>query len=549
MVRGAHGGPRHNWKDEQRVALHVLRSEFDYSIEDNARIFNHVFADDLSASGYTKGMTGVNLRDEYNGRLLSGRSKAWLWICQKKQSKEQVELREQFKQRIEEAAALLVQGQQDDTVKEEAVGGGEEAVHAEEIGDVRKKNASPLGNHEGVQIAPGHFDSLAMGAGSELYQMRMRPLLDAQQLDHTHSQGTAPAASSVTKGSKKRQRHSNPYNNSEFTVNKDYVDYHPDQKFREVESGRYMVVESNDEDPPQPKRTKKARTTGPEALNNDVEHSDLRKVIQTAQDVARTGSGDEHSTNLTEASALGSAPKQAKEKQPEPRESLATVFDLTDVHQELNDKRQEFISDEQAPDTSATRVDSTLPPVDASSTVNITPLSKITTSLTAGSAGPALQIIHHSATSTTWKDNTPHSPSSAFVVRRDEAIFNSGKVFRGVIDGETQDVVVCNKQQCGKCLFAHIKKGRFAIAGASPTNGLPYVHTSDLQHDPKSGFHFQPQHRAYNTVFPWPQHMWKTSVTFWDGMKREVMVCNAKKCEECPDSEAAVRDKGISKMH
>ena len=157
------------------------------------------------------------------------------------------------------------------------------------------------------------------------------------------------------------------------------------------------------------------------------------------------------------------------------------------------------------------------------------------TQLTRIPLGPPLEMIHHSATTTEWKNNIPFSHSTAFIDHKDPVYKLGGKVSRSGIDGEEQDVMICNFDQCAKC-----KLGKNAvIVTESKTEGLPFVHVSDFYSTQGIGFHYLPKTKACNDVYP--KRMWKTKVTFWDGKERKVVACEGSICAHCSGQDTVAK--------
>ena len=98
---------RQDWTFEQRTVLHLLRTRFTFTHEENAAIFNRIFADALRHAGYTNGLDVTRLRDEYDSRDFAGRAKVWKKITAGTQSVEEEETRTELVDTIEEHTTAL----------------------------------------------------------------------------------------------------------------------------------------------------------------------------------------------------------------------------------------------------------------------------------------------------------------------------------------------------------------------------------------------------------------------------------------------------------
>ena len=96
-----------DWTFEQRTVLHLLRTRFTFTHEENAAIFNRIFADALRHAGYTNGLDVTRLRDEYDSRDFAGRAKVWKKITAGTQSVKEEETRTELVDIIEEHTTAL----------------------------------------------------------------------------------------------------------------------------------------------------------------------------------------------------------------------------------------------------------------------------------------------------------------------------------------------------------------------------------------------------------------------------------------------------------
>lgn len=164
---------------------------------------------------------------------------------------------------------------------------------------------------------------------------------------------------------------------------------------------------------------------------------------------------------------------------------------------------------------------------------------------------PPLQMIHSIDKPNVYSTFL----SSTGFISEDEAIFHvGGRVYNVLVDGSYQDVMVCNRELCNKCNNKSIAPGLLGEA-IKQTQGLPFVHAKDIhvanfrvskkarygednnniEHvegtEVCRGFQFTDQYRDYDNKYP--KHIWKTRVTFSDGVRREVMACVGARCEYC----------------
>ena len=342
--------PRHTWKDDQRTTLHLIRHDLNHDDHDNiAKIFNHLFANDLRQSGFPNGFNTYRIRDEYSAKFKAGRAKVWAQICKDEQSEEEQQARAHLKQRIEDAATAV----------------GVELPGLEETVE-----------NDGIEIGP---------APTTL------PAQSPPPSDHTLEQPS----------------------------------------------------------PKRPTKKRKARID----ISNEEEDDQLAQPW---------------------------------------------LADATHLDQEPS-----TVADEPA---------------------------------------PALNMVHGTAETSQWLENIPHSLSAFFVPKKHEVYKLGGKVFRAVIDGDKQDVMVCNFRYGALCkLGPNVAKRVFA--SESPCNALPFIHESDLTVIPAAGFKYAPSTQGYDGVYPLRKFQWKTCVRFWDGKKRDIMTCVHARCSECAGQESVKKQK------
>lgn len=145
-----------------------------------------------------------------------------------------------------------------------------------------------------------------------------------------------------------------------------------------------------------------------------------------------------------------------------------------------------------------------------------------------------LEMIHVKKY-TEWKSGTPHASAKFFINHNADIYKFGGKVYRAVIEGKQADVMVCKHDRCAPCMKRKVDSAQLDIS-ASPSEGLPFVHSADKEMITGTGFSFKPTSRDYNKDYP--KDVWKTRVTFLDGVKREVVVCMAANCVVCSGQDA-----------
>ena len=153
-----------------------------------------------------------------------------------------------------------------------------------------------------------------------------------------------------------------------------------------------------------------------------------------------------------------------------------------------------------------------------------------------GTGYQALDMIHKRNVS--WDEGDPSSSSTAFIDHEDPLYKLGGRVYRVIIKSTAQDVMICNRSQCARCSKTKIDKS-LLDKSTSKTQGLPFVHATDLEVITRVGFQFKQDISKYSAKYPDDQ--WKTRVTFSDGVQREVSVCVAAKCSHCSGKEAVDR--------
>ena len=157
-----------------------------------------------------------------------------------------------------------------------------------------------------------------------------------------------------------------------------------------------------------------------------------------------------------------------------------------------------------------------------------------------GSKDPPLEMIHSFIKEVQEPDAVTHASSKAFIDHDNPVYQLGGRVYRVIIDGKNQDVMVCNKKQCRRCRKVKIDD-ELQAQEFSKTKGFPFVHAIDCRVIPRVGFHFNREIAAYSENYP--KDMWKPEITFSDGVKREAMMCVAANCEHCSGKEAVEKRK------
>ncbi|KAK5117109.1 hypothetical protein LTR85_009040 [Meristemomyces frigidus] len=72
---------RDRWTLEQRILLWLLNTRFALTSQENAQLFDHIYAEVLSRYGYPDGMEVDKIRDEYNQRTTPAKATMWEEIC------------------------------------------------------------------------------------------------------------------------------------------------------------------------------------------------------------------------------------------------------------------------------------------------------------------------------------------------------------------------------------------------------------------------------------------------------------------------------------
>ncbi|KAK3704350.1 hypothetical protein LTR37_013903 [Vermiconidia calcicola] len=101
----APGRPQNHWPEEQRFVLYFLNERFEFDVHTNTNIFNHIFADQLSACGYPKGLGYKILGSQWHDRGRAGRSHLWDVALRKLQSDQK--LQGQIIKQIQDAAIAV----------------------------------------------------------------------------------------------------------------------------------------------------------------------------------------------------------------------------------------------------------------------------------------------------------------------------------------------------------------------------------------------------------------------------------------------------------
>ena len=155
--------------------------------------------------------------------------------------------------------------------------------------------------------------------------------------------------------------------------------------------------------------------------------------------------------------------------------------------------------------------------------------------------GDKLNMLHQR--DLTWQTGTPLVHREHYVPQDDATYYRGGKVFRVLINGQQEDVMVCagcyycqnGKEPVGKLKLTEQELA--AQAANSPTQGLPFVHTNDIGVDREN---YEQPKRFLGTARNWrPDYpaMMKTTITFTRGnvMLRDVptMQCIFDTCEIC----------------
>jgi hypothetical protein len=148
---------------------------------------------------------------------------------------------------------------------------------------------------------------------------------------------------------------------------------------------------------------------------------------------------------------------------------------------------------------------------------------------------PPLEIIHSFVKEAQRPDIVTRASSKDFINHDNPVYQLGGRVYRAIIDGKNQDVMICNKKQCRRCRKLKTND-EIQAQEVSKTKCLPFVHAIDFRVVTRVGFEFNREIAAYSENYP--KDMWKTRVTFSDGVKREVMVCVAANCAHCSGKEA-----------
>ncbi|KAK5117107.1 hypothetical protein LTR85_009038 [Meristemomyces frigidus] len=114
-------------------------------------------------------------------------------------------------------------------------------------------------------------------------------------------------------------------------------------------------------------------------------------------------------------------------------------------------------------------------------------------------------------------------------------------------DGSMQDIMICNKNMCGRCreMGTPTLDPASSAADAARVDGLPFIHHYDCA---------QPRHLQYWWFIPksnraytseYPRSMWKTAACFrmsnGEEWVKEVMMCDSDWCEEYTRS----REEGV----
>ena len=149
--------------------------------------------------------------------------------------------------------------------------------------------------------------------------------------------------------------------------------------------------------------------------------------------------------------------------------------------------------------------------------------------------GPPLEMIHFFIKDAQGPDVVTRTSTKAFINHDNHVYQLGGRVYRAIINGKTQDVIICNKSQCRRCRKVK-RDDELQALEVSKTKGLPFVYAVDFRAIARVGFEFNREVAAYNENYP--KKMWQTKVSFSDGVRREVMVCVAADCEHCSGKEA-----------
>lgn len=135
------------WTVEQRTVLFLLRTKFEFDDKTSADIFNHMYSAELIAAGYKTGkLMSDRVRDEYNSRKAHRRSTAWRAVDDDNQTAEEMQRREDLKDRIRSVAAELgvEVAEVDDAANENAE--GDKREEEEENGNPRETEAEEQRN-------------------------------------------------------------------------------------------------------------------------------------------------------------------------------------------------------------------------------------------------------------------------------------------------------------------------------------------------------------------------------------------------------------------
>jgi hypothetical protein len=437
------------------------------SLIDGCAVFNHIFATELSNGGYPDGLDDYRYRDEYNGRNLAGRSAMWKTICATNVSGEEQRQRDVLMGRIRTAVTAL------------------------------------------------GLDASAITAAA----------VDVEQEDEQTTEAAAAASSEPPRKKCKSQASTAPRpsftrepedEEGSYTVNEEYVAFHPEEMFRELSNGRYLPIGTNKT------RKKPVKKQKPPASEDETNAT----PSQANKELSETFAGGDEA-NVAQVGTQQTPPRNKKPAAHEAASFRPTSTGLplrqsstTTSHSQLGMAAQQpeapLTDQQQAGDEQMTDATTTDAPA-SSATV------------------PLMQMIHHSAATTTWNGTTPLSHPSAFIRQTDEVYYLGGKVYRAMIDEKEQDVMVCEHDHCASCKLSD-KTGKRVIVAESKTGGLPFVHSGNLQAHRGQGFTFVPPAKVYPEGYP--KHMWKTNVKFWDGQAREVMVCEHSRCKDCAGKEA-----------
>ncbi|KAK3686307.1 hypothetical protein LTR37_019945 [Vermiconidia calcicola] len=456
------------WTPEQRITVHLLRSENSFTLEDQARVFNTIFAAELREAGYSNGIPPNNLRDEYTARFKKGKSTMWHDVCKTDLTDKENRERAALQERIEATAGEL-----------------------------------------GLGISQ-----------AEVPPKRKRKAVDVVEDDQDHS-GNAIPASRAPK---------DPYARGNWSVNEEYVAMHPDQTFYKLPNGRFVLADPQPTKAVRKQKTKANSTDatstlevqrdtetnattlgsdvkaclttslakgklheatnilvgdhGPIAISADtpaptnaVKLLDLADIPADAStnhiDDADQGSQQPGSIDDTDLSSQrpdseltdGTAESPAAVHQADWRTTFdyekyytrhpitdKTGFEiLQDLEKTINDSLGGVEVDEDEDDSE--------PPPDLTERAQReyedyrnTVVQQSGTHVTRTPMGPPLEMIHHSAKTTRWDEhNIPHSTSTAFIAHEDNLYSLGGKVYRAGIDGKEQDVMICNVDHCYGC--------------------------------------------------------------------------------------------------